>query len=744
MRYRGFPVLIFALVLAVSVTAVTPQFWENFTQEELLKGTLTRVSLSSDGKLFLAPGYDQFFDTAQPYIFSMVRDKSGNLYVGTGHEGKVFKVDPRGNGTVYFESKELDIFALALDAADTLYVGSSPDGKVYKVTGPKQGTDFCNVEDKYIWSLLFDDAGNLLVGSGGRGIIYKVDRSGKKSVFYDSDDNHVVALARDRNGNILAGTSPGGMVLEINPQGKAFTLLDSPMEEVRALAADRFGTIYAVASSSKGLATASAPKSEAPPEGTGEALPIVTIQALGNPADKSKDSKSSVSAPGGEKDSAGSKSSIYAISKDGSVETLYTSRDNMIFDLAVRNDGSVLAATGGKGRLLSINTAKQVSVITDSPEEQITRLTPAGDDVYVAGSNQGKVYKLSAQQSQSGAFESRVLDAKAVSSWGKIAWHFAGPSGGSAELFSRSGNTEKPDRSWSDWSATYTAGSGQQITSPKARYFQWKAALKRGSSQTAASAPDCLERVRIAYLQQNLRPQVLSITLLPPGIGLQKTPSLPSGTFNTSASGTDGLPLNSPRERGKERQPLPPRQLPQPGAQSFAWKATDDNDDTLEYSIYFKGEGESDWKVLEKKLTDNFYTLDSGALPDGVYTLKVVASDAPSNPYGKFLIGELISKPFVIINSTPQVEIVGHKVVGRKVEVQFRAKSSAGQIASAEFSVDGAEWLLVFPVDNIADSSLEEYQITTPDLSTGEHSIGLRAGDSVGNTGTAKLIVKIP
>ena len=60
---------------------------------------------------------------------------------------------------------------------------------------------------------------------------------------------------------------------------------------------------------------------------------------------------------------------------------------------------------------------------------------------------------------------------------------------------------------------------------------------------------------------------------------------------------------------------MPPRQILQPGAQSFTWKATDDNDDSLEYSIYFKGEGESDWKLLAKELTETFYTLDGAALP---------------------------------------------------------------------------------------------------------------------------------
>jgi len=130
--------------------AVTPQFWENFSQDELLKGTLTRVSLGPEGKLFLAPAYSQFFDTGEPFIFAMVQDKAGNLFLGTGHAGKVFKVDPQGKGSVYFQSKELDVFALAVDPAGTLYVGTSPDGKVYKVTGPNQSTEFCNPETKYI------------------------------------------------------------------------------------------------------------------------------------------------------------------------------------------------------------------------------------------------------------------------------------------------------------------------------------------------------------------------------------------------------------------------------------------------------------------------------------------------------------------------------------------------------------------------------------------------------------------
>ncbi len=171
MRHRGPLLFLTLLAVTCALQAVSPQFWENFTQDELLKGTLTQVSLGSDGRLSLAPAYDLYYDTGQAFIFSMVRDKAGNLYLGTGHEGKVFRVDPQGKGALYYQSKELDVFAMALDASGVLYVGTSPDGKVYKVTGPNQATEFCDPEEKYIWSMLFDDAGNLYVGTGGHGAI---------------------------------------------------------------------------------------------------------------------------------------------------------------------------------------------------------------------------------------------------------------------------------------------------------------------------------------------------------------------------------------------------------------------------------------------------------------------------------------------------------------------------------------------------------------------------------------------
>jgi hypothetical protein len=745
MRYRGPVAVTILLTLSFAALAVTPQFWEDFTQEDLLKGSLQQVSLTPDGKLFLAPAYDLVFDTGAPYIFSMVRDKAGNVYVGTGDEGKVFKIDPRGKGSLYFQSKELDVFALAVDASDVLYVATSPDGKVYRVSGPNESAEFCDPESKYIWSMVFDDTGNLYVGTGPRGTVYKVDKSGKISTFYSCNDNHVRCIVRGSGDHLLIGTSPGGLVIELTPDGKGFTLMDSPLEEVHSLVMDRFGTLYAVASSLKeaGALSTSKPSSKTD-ETTATPIAAVTIDSIISLQEKPKDTKA-VKAPGGEKESAGAKSAIYAYSKDGGTETVYSSNEQMIFDAAVLNDGPLLVATGPKGRLLSIDAAKQVTVITDSPEEDLSCLLSAGDVTYVGGSNKGKVYELKSQRAQTGTFESETLDAKTVASWGKIFWHITDPGGASVELATRSGNTDNADTSWSDWSAAYS-GPGQQITSPRARYLQWRASFKNRSGNAQRSAGNMLDQIQIAYLQQNLRPQVTSVEVLPSGIELQKQPSLAAGglALLTPATTSDGRSLNAPRERGRDRLPLAPRQVLLPGAQSFTWKADDDNEDSLEYSLYFRGESESDWKLLEDKITDTFYTIGPASLPDGSYRLKVVASDEPSNPHDKFLIGELVSEPFVIASESPEVEIVDKNVDGKKAMARFRARVHTGRIATAEFNIDGGEWYLVFPEDGIADSSQEDYRIATAELSAGEHLIGIRASDENGNTGTAKLVIKIP
>ncbi|MEJ2109809.1 MAG: hypothetical protein P8Z37_07840 [Acidobacteriota bacterium] len=745
MRLRGVAALFFLLAQSMTASAVTPQFWENFTQADLLEGVLDHMSVAPDGRLFVSRAYDMVFDTEQPYIFSMVRDKKGNLYVGTGDDGKVYKIDANGNGTLFFEAEEINIFAMAVDSSDRIYVGTSPDGKVYKVTAPNEATVFFDSDDKYIWSMLFDDSDNLYIGTGGGGVIYKVNGDGETTVFYNCADTHVMCLARGETGRLFAGTAPSGLLVRIDPDGKGFTLADTPMEEVHSLAIDPNGSIFAVASSTVGTSIKSSTETK---KAQGESIQISTVSVLMGSVIGSRqvaNDSVTVSMPGNGKTPAGTRTAVYLISKDGSVETVYSSREQIVFDSVVQSDGSLLLATGPKGRILSVDAFRQVTVLSDTSEEQLTRLIASDKVVYAASSNQGKIYRLEPQNAESGSFESKILDADRISSWGKITWNAVNPLKSDIKFFTRTGNTEKIDNSWSDWSEAYT-GPGQQIESPDARYMQWRVTMDQMTSSAGKPLSDLLGGIRIAYLQKNLRPQVTEIVVLPFGVEFQKQPSLTAGSASVSIQATtpDGRSLNAPRERGRNQQTMQPRQVLQPGAQSFTWEATDENKDSLEYSVYFKGESETDWKLIEENYTDTFYTVNAATIPDGIYRLKVVASDAPSNPYNTSLTGELVSSPFIIANTPPEVEISSSDAKEARIEVQFRACVQVGSIATSEFSIDGSKWQLLFPVDGIADSKCEEFHFTTPELQAGEHLLSIRSSNRDGNTGMSKKIIRVP
>ena len=116
-----------------------------------------------------------------------------------------------------------------------------------------------------------------------------------------------------------------------------------------------------------------------------------------------------------------------------------------------------------------------------------------------------------------GTYESDVRDAGTVASWGAIRWRASGRAG-QVQIVTRSGNTATPDETWSAWSKPYTNADGEQIGSPNARYLQWRATMHQ---RRRADGP-VLTSVTAAYLPRNLRPEVLSITVHPPGAVFQR------------------------------------------------------------------------------------------------------------------------------------------------------------------------------------------------------------------------------
>jgi len=723
------------VAVAIPLFAVSPVFWETRTYDDFRKGKFSNISLTSDDELILAPRFDPVFNTEQTLVWTAVADSKGNVYLGTGHDGKIFKVDPSGKGSMIARVPELDVIALAVDTKDVVYAGSSPDGKVYRI---ENGTakEFFDPHSKYIWSMVFDKQGRLLVGTGDKGIIYRVTADGKGAPFYDTDETHIVSMTMDNAGNLIAGGDPKGYIYRISPEGKAFVLYDSGMREIHSVAVAPNGTIYASAisgdsviapaSSTTAPATSSNPQANITvtvnsAETAAQDIQVIEpLEAVSSSTPRSQTRRSDANA----------QSTILEILPDGTVNTLWRSHDEMVFSVLPRA-GKVFFSTSSKGRIYSLEDPKNTTLLLESSEEQTTRLLEVGNRLYAASANIGKLFRIGDTLAPTGNYESIVKDTDSVSSWGKISWK--SDNSRLTELSTRTGNTSVPDKTWSDWQSVDSQGA---TASPKARFIQWKAALKLDRTTSPR-----ISSVKVPYLQQNFRPEVTNIEVLASGVALQKVQLNQGNNINPN----DPAAIRANARAGLPRiQPISPRRLPQRGAQSLQWTATDKNQDGLVYDLYYRAENDRTWKVLKKDIEDNFYTVNSDALPDGTYVVRVVASDAPSNPPEIALRGEMESHPFIIDNTPPEITMRLERIENRKAYIAIDAADKTSTLNQAEVAIDTGDWRPVFPKDGIIDEKSESFSYISSELAPGEHVIAFRVYDQSDNAGMSKVVVRIP
>jgi WD40 repeat protein len=726
------PVLLAQFLTGTLTRAAEPVVWEMSSRVELLKGEAHGVSVTDNGSLMLAPKFDQLFSTEQPYIWSTAIDAAGNVYLGTGHDGKIYRVTPDGKGTLLNKVSELDVTALVVGRDGSLYAGTSPDGKVYRLTADGKSEVYFDPHEKYIWSLAMWPDGSLAVGTGDKGKLYRVKAAGSKaedSLLFATNQTHVISLAMTTKGDLIAGTDPGGLVLRISPDGKAFGLYDAPLREIHSLAAAPDGSIYALALGEATATTrAASVAGTSGAEGSAAAATAAGVSIV-TAVDETGAAQINQPTPPARSrnDLSGAKAAVLRILPDGGTDVLWSSTSVTAFAVAPAPQGGVLVGTSDKGRIYLLSNDGRDTLLLQSTEGQISALTVHGADVFAASSNQGKLFRFGKDVVSDGSYESPVRDAKLVASWGRIWWRGHGP----VQLQTRSGNSERPDATWSDWSTVYKDAAGSQVESPRARFIQWRAVLRNSTS----TGEPILEDVSVVYLPRNVAPEVLAITILPPGVGLQQQIQLPLDP-NIESTGLDPSLFGAVPN-------APPRRVYQRGARSLQWQAEDRNGDTLEYAVYYRSLNETTFRLLKDHVRENFFTLDGASLADGRYVFKIVASDAPDNPAAYALSGERVSEPIDIDNTPPSVRQVGNaQISGEHLRAAFDVEDATGRIKRADVSIDGGAWREVFPDDGIADSAKERYSLDLSIKGDGEHTVALRAFDNSGNIGTATVVVR--
>jgi hypothetical protein len=169
------------------------------------------------------------------------------------------------------------------------------------------------------------------------------------------------------------------------------------------------------------------------------------------------------------------------------------------------------------------------------------------------------------------------------------------------------------------------------------------------------------------------------------------------------------------------------------------WKASDPNEDELRFDVHYRAEGEILWKLLRQGLTEPVIAWDTAAMPDGRYTLRIVASDAAANPAPSARTGERTSQSFEVDNTPPRVQNLTSEPVQDGHRVVFTAEDDVSAIQSIEYAVNSGRWTLVFPVDGIADSRQESFDFTLPGYRDGGiYTLVVKVTDVLGNTVTAR------
>ncbi len=720
---RSLPIALVA-ALTTQLWAAGPDLWTLSEPQEYLKGELNGLTLDSDGRLRLGRRLQPHYNSEAAFLWATALGKSGELFLGSGNDGKIFRVAGQKSSLLY-DSPELEVHALAVGPDGRLYAGTSPDGRVYAIEESGKASTFFDPEDKYIWDLAFDSRGNLWVTTGASGRLYRVDKTGHAQVVFASTEMHLTALLVVGD-DVYCGSSPNGFLYHIDPAGRASALLDTSFREIVAIAPQARGGVYIAAVEGARDEPLRATPQRAPGmqqvDGAAQVTVSEVITAVAQPAGQPM---LPVVVAQAQRPPGFRQGAVIKVSPEGDAETLWTSGEDAPFALAADSQGLWLG-TGNQGRLYRIRDDRTWSLEASLSCEQITGIQPRGDGALIlAASNPGRTFLFEQGLNAEGTYVSAPHDAGTPALWGQ-ARALTLPEGAGVKIDTRTGNTSVPDTTWSDWSPLETRTNDGRVASPPGRYLQARMVLSgKGPSPTVTSA-------RFAFQQRNQSPRFTSITVHPPGEAFQKPVTMGGGEVEIQGLETrPGQGTDASKPEGPVATAFG-RKLNVPGIQTISWKVEDANKDSLTFDVFYRAEAGTQLTPLRKGLVETLVAWDTNTVPDGRYVVKIIASDAPSNPSATARREERESAAFEIDNTAPGVQLTRTAAKPWRVSAVVRDERSA--IKKFEYALDGGPWQEIFPVDGLNDAREERYEIVAVEGQSAK-TIAVRAADVFGNVG---------
>lgn len=692
-----------------------PRVWKQTSKDDFDKGTCNGVCSTSQGDLRLTRTLRRLCASGDSFLWTLLPDGQGGLFAGTGTQGRILHFDSSGNQRIIAKLPEVSVHCLLRAPDGTLWAGTGPNGRIYRVSLDGKHTVPLQTADKYALAIARDSKGNIFIGTGGGGNIYRIAPDGSSRLFFATSENHVLCLAVDKADNLYAGTANSGLVLKINSKGKATVLFDAQEESIAALCVNDKGMVYA--------ATA--------PRGV-----------------------------------------LYRITPDGSAVIVYDKTPTALTALCVAPDGTIYV-TGGNTVLAVLPDDTVVPLGSNSDVDYLSLAVDPSGTLYAGTANVAEVYAAAPPEGkQEGVYESVVHDAKQTAKWGAIRWSATTPPGTHILVQTRTGDVAEPDSTWSPWMTPQPEPDGGVMTNPPGRYVQYRVVF---SSDSPTASPS-LHAISLTYLTKNQPPKVvfqspeigerwggrktikwqasdpdkdtLHFTLyysadggtnwqpLPTAVGERSTSSVPVPPVAGSTAGRVGL--RSVEEVTAELDKHP--DLPPTLREAILARTR-----TLLAQTTTGASGSGPTSAGATPLTETSHSFDTKALPDGTYRLKVVATDAPSNPTDA-RTAEAISDPFVICNAKPAV-ILYKSAIKVNSDGSVSLEGTAAQlliaVSAVQYRIDGGKWVAAVPTDGIFDTQIENFTITTIPLTRGKHVIEVKAFNEASGTAVETVEVEV-
>lgn len=677
------------LTVAGPVRAAGPVFWDSPEDVPFRAGRWQGAALDARGGLVAGLGATTVLADSSLVIWSVVPDGRGDAWLGSGHDGRVWRAPASGEASAWVTLPVAEVFAV-LPGADGLLAGCGPEGQVYAVAADGEHTLLATVPGGYVWDLARGPSGQIYLATGSPATVYRLHDDGRLEALASLPCRNALDLAVVQDGSLLVAGQGPGRVFHVRPDdGRWSLLLALEQDEVRQIVAGPDGW-YALGY-----------QAEDPRQRGGDGGQSAGGDPFSGPFDFMVTASSDVKPV---------RSVLYRL--DGQATSRIWSSEHLVSTVAWSDDhgwlGAGARAEGGPSVLYTLtapNDRRPVAAWEGGDVVDLAVLARDGkaDAVLAAQAHPGVLTRLQPVAGREAVFEGPPLDGRHAIRWGRLAWQ--GEAGGGEPRFSmRTGMSPEPDPSWSAWQELPRGHNVDLAQIPASRSLQWRVALPAGSRVGA---------VTVSGFEPNLPPFITRFALEPAGEmfmgGMMPSKDTVVQQFPSGLKVEYNLPSRrdgrAPRQRAAELRPL----------RTFTWHASDPNEDRLRHRLWYRPvAGDGTWRPLVAATAEQVFTWNTADLSDGRYEVRLVTDDGRDNPSVRALAAERRLGPLTVDNTPPEITSWALTPHHTGFHVEFKARDGFGVLGGAEMTLPDGQRMRLDPADGVCDTAREVFDDVVP------------------------------